>query len=625
MPTAQTFLHRDIARFLDDRRGNTGILFGLTILMLMSGIGVAIDYSQQSGQTTKMWTAADAAALAAAKPAGLEFAVRKAIAEKEYFANLAAQGIPAAEQGRVTVTAEGSAGVRVAGERTISNSIMGLFGRPTSTITATSVANASSSGSDVEVAMALDNTGSMINDMADLREAARTLTETLFQSATRPGAVKVALVPFTASVNVGRGNLSMSHMDTGADSRHHAQLLRDRYIAWVSTCAPRPGGGGGGWPDPGTGKKGVSLEDPLKRFADAAREVMGIKPAHAQAVVTPNSDLATATGTTVTLSPPDTTAPTPVFIPTGFSNKYDPCWLLNPAKISHFDLFNRISGARWKGCVEARPEPHDVQDTQPDPATADTLFVPYFWADDHDPAPPGEVYSTGVNNYLPDGPVPAGWNPQRGYWEKAYTLFKYDGKSVPAINETGPTTSGPNKACGQEMTPLTDDKPRILAEIAKMRHWNDGGTIASEGLMWGWRALSPEPPLTQGKAYGKAKKYLILMTDGENMVGAQDPHGPTLTDYSAYGYLRMGRFNPETYANMYATLDQRLEQACANVKKTEVTVITVLFRVTDSAVINRMRACASVPPLFYQASDGAGLKTAFQAIASEMTRLKLTK
>jgi Flp pilus assembly protein TadG len=598
--------------------GNTGMMFGLTILMLMTGVGVAIDYSSQSGHVTRMLSAA-------AKPPGLDFAARRKIAEREYFANLAAQGVSAAAAGTVDIVPEGKSGVRVTGHRTVENAFMGLVGRPTSAIKATSVANAAGIGSDIEVALVLDNTGSMINDMSALREAASQLADTLFQAAPTPGAVRMALVPFTASVNVGRNNISMTQMDTGANGLHHARWLRDRYVAPAPGCNWGPAGPWTGWPDPGPGKGGAELGRPFQNFADAARELMGISPAHAQSVVTPNTNLATATGTTVTLSPPTVSAPVSLFIPTGFSNSGHPCWLMNPAKVSHFDLFNRIPGARWKGCVEARPEPHDVEDTAPNGADANTLFVPYFWPDEQDPAPPNEVHSTGFNNYMSDGPVPSGWSPQRGYWEKAQTLLKYNSTSVATINETGPTTSGPNKSCGQELTPLTADKATILAEISKMKHWNDGGTITSEGLMWGWRALSPEPPLTQGKPYGKAKKYIILMTDGENMVGAQDPQGPTLTDYSAYGFLRFGRFPQENYASMYGILDQRMEQACANVKKVDVTVITVLFRVTDTAVINRMRNCASLPPLFYHATDGAGLKNAFQAIAQDMVKLRLVR
>ena len=62
----------------------------------------------------------------------------------------------------------------------------------------------------------------------------------------------------------------------------------------------------------------------------------------------------------------------------------------------HLELFDRISNAEWKGCVEARAEPYDLQDTAPDVGTPDTLWVPWFWPDEPDR---GSGYS---NNYMGD-------------------------------------------------------------------------------------------------------------------------------------------------------------------------------------------------------------------------------
>ena len=48
--------------------------------------------------------------------------------------------------------------------------------------------------------------------------------------------------------------------------------------------------------------------------------------------------------------------------------------------ITRFALFNAMRGTSWKGCVEVRPEPHDVTDSAP--AGGDSLFVPYFAPDE---------------------------------------------------------------------------------------------------------------------------------------------------------------------------------------------------------------------------------------------------
>jgi Flp pilus assembly protein TadG len=614
-------LKSSVRSFPSNERGNVALMFGLTSMMLMAGVGVAVDYSQQSTETTKMWAASDAAALAAAKQVSLPWDKRKALAEKEYFAYLEAQGVPIGEAGKVKVTKEGEYGVRVEGTRTIDNSIMGLFGQPKANLKASAVANYGA-GRDVEIALVLDNTGSMADDMGSLRDAASSFTTLVFKAATKSDAVKVALVPFTASVNVGPLNLSMSHLDTGANGKHHGQGLENRQAGFVSECNWGPPGPPYTPPDPGNGGKGVFLADPLKNFADAAREVLGVKPALASAVVTPGTDLSTVTGVSKVLNPPQVYSTVTTFVPTGYVQNH-PCTYQNPEKISHFDLFNRINGAKWKGCVEARPEPFDVTDATPGNGDPNTLFVPYFWPDENDFGG-GLTYPASENNYMADGTGPAGFSIESS-WERTSTLFKYNTKNPANIVEVAPDTSGPNKGCGQALTPLTSDQAKISGEIAKMRHWNGGGTIASEGLMWGWRALSPEAPLTEGQPYDKVKKYLVLMTDGDNIIGAADKNGPVLSHYSAYGYLRFGRFPAETYAAQTAYLNQRMEAACSNIKQTGIVVMTVLFRTTTPSVIDRMRQCASTPQLAYMASDAASLKTAFEAVAAEVTRLRLTK
>ncbi len=80
-------------------------------------------------------------------------------------------------------------------------------------------------------------------------------------------------------------------------------------------------------------------------------------------------------------------------------------------------LFDKL-GVPWAGCVEARAEPYDLEDTPPDASNPDTLFVPMFWPDEPD------YYSIAWNNYLHDG-VSGGWTSiQR-------SLTKYD-KSSPS-------------------------------------------------------------------------------------------------------------------------------------------------------------------------------------------------
>jgi hypothetical protein len=322
-------------------------------------------------------------------------------------------------------------------------------------------------------------------------------------------------------------------------------------------------------------------------------------------------------------------------VPGGFQYQH-PCRLANPKRVSHFDLFQRIDGARWKGCVEARPEPYDVTDDPPTGGNPDTLFVPYFWPDEPGRAD-GSSTGNGAtynNTYLDDGPSPPGWTYFSDYpaqkteneWQAYANLFKY-GKGVKSrIKENGPSTVGPNAACPDEILPLTGSKADVLKAIKALSHWEGGGTISSEGLMWGWRVLSPEPPFTEGAPYdAKNKKYLVLMTDGLNSFVANNPGGPTKSDYTAYGYLRDGRLPSDWFSKGEIYLNERMRLACRNVKKTGIKVMAILFRETDAATQRLLKECSSEGKYFYMAANENDLRRAFDKIAGEISRLRLSR
>ncbi len=83
--------------------------------------------------------------------------------------------------------------------------LMRIIGRNTMDIEATSVI-ARQSG-DMDVALVLDNTGSMRGrKLITLKKAAKDLVETLYDSKTKDSEIKIGLVPFAQYVNVGMNN-----------------------------------------------------------------------------------------------------------------------------------------------------------------------------------------------------------------------------------------------------------------------------------------------------------------------------------------------------------------------------------------------------------------------------------
>jgi len=144
-------------------------------------------------------------------------------------------------------------------------------------------------------------------------------------------------------------------------------------------------------------------------------------------------------------------------------------------------------------------------------------------------------------------------------------------------------------------------------------------------VAWGWRVLTPKKPFADGLPYDKSKKFLVLMSDGESDIGANNIYGPVLSKYTAYGYLRYNRSGEDNFQSMAKYLDDRLTKVCTNAKAAGVTVMTVYFRDNNASAKNLMKQCATSGMYFYEAVDATALNNAFQKIAAEIGKLRTTK
>ena len=99
---------------------------------------------------------------------------------------------------------------------------------------------------------------------------------------------------------------------------------------------------------------------------------------------------------------------------------------------NRFSLLTTL-GTSWRGCVEMREAPYDVQDTPP--TTGATLYTPFFAVDEPDSRTSGygDNYQ---NNYLPDGTGGSNWRVRQG------SVAKY--RATSGLS----TTFGPNRGCG---------------------------------------------------------------------------------------------------------------------------------------------------------------------------------
>lgn len=291
------------------------------------------------------------------------------------------------------------------------------------------------------------------------------------------------------------------------------------------------------------------------------------------------------------------------------------------------------NGTGWKGCVEARPGALNIADAPPDPSKPDTLFVPYFAPDDPDVAKrPSAGYgnsAAGYNNsYLDDtvDDVKLSQSKTKLVGKNAEKIAKYPASTNKLITEAGSTiTIGPNRACPTPIVPLTDDFDKLRQAAAQMTEWNGSGTNVSEGLAWGQRVLSPQPPYTDATPYKTpgVTKVVMLLTDGENVVyGASNT--PQKSDYTSYGYLASGRFGSSNQAAAARNVDGWTKDVCTQLKSQGVQIYTMVLQADTAANRSLYSACASDPSDYYAVEDPAKLPNVFQTIAHKFSRLQLT-
>ncbi|PKQ08532.1 MAG: hypothetical protein CVT73_06805 [Alphaproteobacteria bacterium HGW-Alphaproteobacteria-12] len=187
-------------RFLTDRRGNFATIFALAAIPLVVAAGAAVDISRAYIVENRLKAALDAAGLAIGGETGKTQAELEAIAQAYFDANYPAGklGVP----GAVNVVQDGNT-VNLVVSAELPTVLMGIAGINTLDIGASS--QITRMGKKLEVALVLDNTGSMNSGgrLTVLKAAAKDLIDTVGSAAVSPGDVRIAIVPFTTDVNVG--------------------------------------------------------------------------------------------------------------------------------------------------------------------------------------------------------------------------------------------------------------------------------------------------------------------------------------------------------------------------------------------------------------------------------------
>jgi Flp pilus assembly protein TadG len=192
-----------LKRFHSDERGIFAVIFGVMAIVLVALAGAAVDYTAMETARARMQIAMDSAALGLVDDIYNEDATEQQMATAaenvvlERLANDPTLSI-AVDEADIDI---GNATLRLTGTVTVPMAFVQLVGIPS--LTATVVSEATRRSINLEVAIALDNTGSMGDDIAFLTEGLNGVIDILVNDIQEPTYTKMALAPYADGVNAG--------------------------------------------------------------------------------------------------------------------------------------------------------------------------------------------------------------------------------------------------------------------------------------------------------------------------------------------------------------------------------------------------------------------------------------
>jgi len=668
-----------LQRLIQDVRGNVAIIFGAAVIPLALAVGLAVDYGRALLVRERMQSALDAATLAVASWPGLSTAQMQAKAQEYFNANYPLSN----SLGSVSPLSLSSSGnaIVVSVSATVPTTFMRIgnidhvdVGASTTVVVGMGTA---------EVALALDNSGSMAGSKIDaLKTAASSLVDTLFtaaQNSPEPDPIKVAIVPFAAGVNVGSQYANASWMDTGNQNPYHADAQK-AYGAPSTT-------------------NNFTLLNSLKTSSGAAVTWAGC--VEARPMPYDVTDDAPSTGTPSTLF-------VPMFAPDEPDNwtaTTSNCTTANNCTFACADAGSSCSSSSSTLVFNgAPPGSFSYNNYLPDSGDANTCGNTFtvtiaspavITKNNHGFVAGDQVVFTTT------GTLPTGLTKFRRYYvlatglttnsfrvsttsggsavntsgsqsgthsiANAYTCRTgsancarsgSSGKTVgqseqvgfanPAVLTNGAlckygTTAnmatvanitvggipgGPNFMCSSApLLPLSRDKTTLKNAINAMQA--QGATGVIEGALWGWRVLSPGAPFTDGRPYNTQNntKVLVLMTDGQN---TYYPNSKFLKSwYDIYGYVDRAHLGTTSTSSSTLTqiMDQRTLQACNNIKAAGVVIYTVAFQIPgdEANALTLLNSCASDKDKYFAPGTEAELLSAFNAIGRDISELRLAK
>jgi Flp pilus assembly protein TadG len=590
---------KTLRKFIKNEDGNYAALMALMALPILGSVAIAVDYSNTTRLKSELRNAADAACVPVAQMYLSGDYSDSQVVQKgnDYFQgnfNMSTQFVSGIQLNVTLPNATGNtARVLKCEGRLTYNTIFGpalamLTGQESAKYATIIEESVMRMRNVAEIALVMDASGSMGEStlsggtrMELLKEASTKLVEDLFTEGEKitglANAVRFSVVPFSASVNIGKTYKTSSWMDlNGISPIHHENL------DWGTMGAANT-------PWKSLGANGAKLDaagQPLTRFTILDNLKFASGGTESTAAIGGSCKVWRAT--TSTSSADATNANCAVRDRTGTITYLRPgvaaerTTLATQTGLSATSLENKYT---WGGCVESRPYPYNIEDTSPSASLPASLFVPMFapdeynndrygitsnssttsgdsgsennwWPDTH-PNSARTFTTSGFNYYTSAGSTSTTWETSTGRGRLVDATKYYNetpfllGSSTSASSTSSSNTRkgqwhyfksdvGPNRACTTTpITALTNNQSTITAAIDALSP--TGNTDVTEGLAWGWRTITSGAPFTEGTpdTNKSVDKVIIVMTDGANTYTSANTnadYAQTKSYYAANGY-----------------------------------------------------------------------------------------
>lgn len=624
-----------LKRFQRDERGVFIVFFGILALVLIATGGAVVDFTSIEQARTRTQNILDSAAL------GLQphvfddpdvWTQARFAQEAQDLLNesLTDGNVSASVDGVETNARNGQLILRAT--ITVSTPFVSLVG--IQDVSARLVSEATRKRLNLEVAMVLDNSGSMgsYSRMTELKKAAKLATDILFDYEDTQPNVFISVIPFTQYVNVGTANRTASWMSqTGASSVSQLNFDNDErdstpFTGTVNRWSLYDGFNNEPWK--GCVEARITPFDTDDTIPDNAVPDTMFQPQFGPDVG-PNNDL--YWDGNLNYINPDTSS----------SCRVPPVWVQTRTKTNcssnganNSSNFNACSGGsnsysgstnEWGAAVASPPT------SQP----ANNSVYSYY-----NTGTCTTVYTSTQTNWSPNR-----WTNRRTITctynfsdkELQERICKYAGKSF--------WGDGPGNDCvSTAILPLANVRATVKSKIDAM--FPQGSTNIEQGAIWGFHSLSPTEPLTEGRSYDEAtSKIMIVMTDGENNVKYSDytagnPFGTY--GWSAWGYRKDKRLLTESttpkdsaanWSDVQTEVNRRTVLACTNAKAKGIIVYTIGLSAPNSTTIQMLKDCASpsktengvTTNYWYFPTDSTQLSDVFEDIAEQLSELRLAQ